>query len=252
MYLLRIGGRRYAQFERLRQESGLVHGFSTRPLDVSVRDGERAAACAARRRQMALDLGLEPGAVRCCLQVHAGRIAVVNDVAGAAELAGCDGVVTVLRGVGVMGFSADCPLVLVYDRARGALGLAHASWRCTVRAITRRLVETMREAVGCEPGDLLAGIGPSAGPQRYEVQRDVYDAAAELPERERLFHERDGRLYFDLWEANRRQLVGAGIPAENIEVAGICTMTRTDLFYSYRVEGPGCGHFGLLAGLVRA
>jgi copper oxidase (laccase) domain-containing protein len=96
---------------------------------------------------------------------------------------------------------------------------------------------------------LLAGVGPSAGPTRYEVGEEVYEAAAGLPERERFFPRRDGRLYFDLWEANRSQLVFAGVSPENIEVAGICTISRTDLFYSYRREGPGCGHFCLLAGV---
>jgi copper oxidase (laccase) domain-containing protein len=81
------------------------------------------------------------------------------------------------------------------------------------------------------------------------VQDDVYEAAAVLPDRTRLFVRRGKRLYFDLWEANRSQLEQAGVPKEKIEIAGICTMSRSDLFYSYRQEGSGCGHFCLLAGL---
>ena len=137
----------------------------------------------------------------------------------------------------------------MYDSVAHAVGVAHASWRSTCAAIVTRLVEAMRRQFGCEPANLLAGIGPSASPMQYEVRRDVYDAAAGLPDRDRFFKTRDGRLHFDLWEANRSQLEQAGIPSAGIEIAGICTMSRTDLFYSYRREGPHCGHFALLAGL---
>lgn len=148
-----------------------------------------------------------------------------------------------------MTFSADCPLLLVYGSSPAVLGVAHASWRCTVAAIARRLVDFMSGALHCAPSTLRAGIGPSAGPCCYEVKEDVHQAAAGLPARETLFEKRDGRVYFDLWRANREQLLAAGLLAENIEIAGICTMCRTDLFYSFRREGSGCGHFGLMAAL---
>ena len=92
-------------------------------------------------------------------------------------------------------------------------------------------------------------MGPGAGPCCYEVQDDVYEAAAVLSARERCFQRRDGRLYFDLWEANRTQLVDTGVAAEQIEAAGLCTLCHNDVFYSYRREGAGCGHFALLAAL---
>lgn len=249
MHFLEIEGRRYAQFETLRHEQALTHAFSTRPFDVSLRNGGRAAECAERRSRMLADFGRDSRQLCCCEQVHDTRVAVVDDVRGPRRLHGFDAAVIGLPQVSLMTFSADCPLVLVFDRERRVVGMAHASWRCTVAIIVRRLVETMWDRFGCEPASLQAGIGPSAGPEQYEVQDDVFQAAAGLPERERFFRKRDGRLYFDLWEANRSQLELSGVPRENIEIAGICTMTRTDLFYSYRREGAGCGHFCLLAGL---
>jgi YfiH family protein len=249
MHLFDVEGRRYAQFESLRHERGLTHAFSTRPFDVSVRDGKRVGQCAARRRQMLIDFGRDPEQLCCCEQVHESRVAVVSEARGAQWLKGIDAVATNAVGVSLMTFSADCPLVLVYDRVSAVVGLAHASWRCTVAMIVRRLIDTMQERFGCEPASSHAGIGPSAGPDCYEVGDDVYRAAAGLSERARLFERRGGRLYFDLWQANRAQLELAGIPRESIEIAGICTMSRTDLFYSYRREGVGCGHFCLLAGL---
>ena len=250
MHFWHVQDRRYAQFERLRHEAGLAHAFSTRPANMSPRNGTDAATRAQRRRQMAADLGLDATRLASCQQVHRGALAVVDEPRADELLPACDGVATALPGVPLMSFSADCPLVLVYDPVRRVVGLAHASWRCTVTRVTLRLVELLAERFGCRSADLLAGIGPGAGPCCYAVQRDVYDAAAGLADRDRLFQTRAGRLYFDLWEANRVQLLVAGVRAESIEPAGLCTLCRNDLFYSYRREGAGCGHFGLLAGLV--
>ncbi len=249
MHFFEVDGRRYAQFENLRQQPGLTHAFSTRPFDVSVRNGSRVGQCAARRRRMMIDFDRDPEQLCCCEQMHEPRVAIITEARGVQRLKGFDAAVTNVPRVSLMTFSADCPLVLVYDRARSVVGMAHASWRCTVALIVRRLVETVQQKFGCEPAGLHAGVGPSAGPDQYEVKDDVYRAAVELPDRARLFNTRDGRLYFDLWQANRSQLELAGIPRDNIEIAGICTMSRTDLFYSYRREGIGCGHFCLLAGL---
>jgi YfiH family protein len=251
MHFVETAGRRYAQFERFRHVVGVVHAFSTRPMDMAPRDGPDAPRRAVHRARMVTDWGLDPARLCYCEQVHETRLVVVDEGHSGGGLPECDGAVTALVGRSLMAFSADCPLVLLLDPVRRVLGLVHASWRCTVARLTLGLVELMSERFGCRPAELRAGVGPGAGPCCYEVQRDVYEAAAGLTDREQCFYKREGRLYFDLWEANRSLLVGAGVPGENIEVAGICTMCRNDVFYSYRREGPGCGHFGLLAALTR-
>ncbi len=251
MHFMEIDGRRYAQFEQMRQFPGLTHAISTRPQDVSIRNGGRRDECAERRRRMAIDFRRDPDQLYCCRQIHTPRIEVLEQAVGSRVLEGSDGVVTALPAVSLLTFSADCPLILVFDPIRRVVGLAHASWRCTVARIVTELVDLMKARFGSAPSELHAGIGPSAGPKNYEVKDDVYRAAADLPERDRFFIKRDGRMYFDLWRANRSQLELAGIPAAQIELAEICTMSRTDLFYSYRREGVGCGHFCLMAGLVQ-
>lgn len=249
MRFFHVGDRRYAQFERLALEAGLSHAFSTRPHDVSARLDERAGERAARRAAMAADLGLDPARLFYCEQVHATQLAVIDARAAAGRYEGFDALVTDQPGTALMTFSADCPLVLLFDPHRRALGMAHASWRCTTALIAQQLVAAMQTHFCCRPDDLLAGIGPSAGPEQYEVGEDVYAAAAGLPQREKLFPRRNGRMYFDLWQANRLLLIESGVRPDHIELAGLCTMTRTDLFYSYRREGPGCGHFGLMAAM---
>lgn len=250
MRFRRCASRRYAQFEGLSAAGGLVHAFSTRPLDVSPRPGARDEERAAHRRQMAVDLGADPAKLCHCDQVHGDRIARVDGDTPPGPLRGADAVVTAAPARPVLTFSADCPLVLLFDPVRGVLALVHASWRCTVARLVMQVVARLRREYGCDPADLRAGIGPGAGPCCYEVGLEVYVAAADLPDREALFARRDGRLYFDLWRANRAQLHAAGVCAARVETAGVCTICGGGLFYSYRREGPGCGHFGLMAMLT--
>ena len=247
MHFVEIGERRYAQFDRLRHETGLVHAFCTRPMNVSPSSDPTGADC---RRTMAADWGLDAAGLRYCEQVHGTNLAIIDLPAAGGLLPRCDGVVTALARTPLMTFSADCPLVLAYDPARYVLGMVHASWRCTVARATCRLIGLMTARFGSRPAELLAGIGPGAGPCCYEVQHDVFDAASGLTEHERLFQHRDGRMYFDLWEANRAQLAEAGVPLYQVETAGVCTICSDGVFYSYRREGTGCGHFGLLAALT--
>jgi len=246
MHFKRINGRRYAQFENMCRTPGLVHAFSTRPLDTAIHGDEQ---CAANRQLMMRDFERDPEQLCSCRQVHQPHVAIVTEASGPRLLRGFDAVTTNVTGVTLMLFSADCPLVLIYDPERGVVGAAHASWRCTTARILRRLIDVMVQQYDSRPESLLAGIGPSAGPLRYEVKEDVFQAAAGLPDVESCFPRRDGRMYFDMWRANRLQLEAAGVPSERIEIAGICTLTSTEVFYSYRLEGPGCGHICLMAGL---
>ena len=244
-----VDQRRYAQFSRLRLSPGLRHAFSTRPMDVSARDDERYAERAARRAQMARDFGFDPERLFHTVQVHETKIARITPSSSSGAYPGFDALITNVPGAALMTFSADCPLVLVFDPRRRALGMVHASWRCTVAHASGLLVQALNSAFGCDPRELLAGIGPSAGPAEYEVKDDVWSAAAVLPDRDRLFPRHEGRMFFDLWRANQDELERAGLRPENIEVAGVCTISSPEIFYSFRCEGPGCGHFGLLAGL---
>jgi copper oxidase (laccase) domain-containing protein len=69
-----------------------------------------------------------------------------------------------------------------------------------------------------------------------------------LAEAESWFLEKDGRLIFDLWAANRSQLTTAGIPPDHVETAGICTICDPR-FWSHRRDGPDAGRFALCLAL---
>ncbi len=232
------GGWTVGQLPLLANLPGIRHAVSTRhgPDGADLR-GPAGPAC---RDSLARAMG-----ARQCVsvvQVHGHRVVdAVEALAGNVE---ADGIVTDQRGLAVLGLSADCPIVLAADVERGVVGMAHASWRGTVAAISRELIAAMVQR-GCRPGDILAAVGPSAGPENYEVGPDVLAAARDGLGRDAdaFFRIRQGRLYLDLWRANVAQLFGAGLCEHNIAVAGVCTIAD-ERFFSYRREGPDTGRFG--------
>jgi polyphenol oxidase len=141
--------------------------------------------------------------------------------------------------------SADCVPLLLYDPVGGAVAAIHAGWRGTVSKIVSRTVEAMRENFGTNPADLVAGIGPSICPEVYEVGEEVILAAEQAfgSVTELVQPTKPGKGLFNLWEANRMQLLSAGIRAENIELAGMCTYQGSDQFFSARKSGNRAGRF---------
>jgi len=239
------GGWTVGQFPGLAALGGFAHAASTRigPDGASLRHDDPNGP--AHRMDLARAIGAKRCA--CVRQVH-GSI-VVDAAEAMTGSPGADAMMTDRPGVALLGLSGDCPIVLVADPARGAVGMAHASWRSTVGQLSTHLVAAMREAYLCDPADLRAAICPSAGPCCYEVGDDVVAAVEESlgDVASGCIMCRDGATYFDLWAANVQQLTEAGLIGENIEVAGICTICD-NRFFSYRREGVKAGrHGGLIA-----
>jgi polyphenol oxidase len=147
---------------------------------------------------------------------------------------------------------ADCVPILMADRNTGAAAAVHAGWRGTQARVAAAAVATMTAQFATRPRDLTVAIGPSIGPCCYQVGRELVAAfrqsGASDDELARWFSTVDGSLRLDLWSVTRDQLHAAGVPAEQIHVAGLCTQTHVDLFNSYRVEG---GDAGRMAALIR-
>ncbi len=112
----------------------------------------------------------------------------------------------------------------------------------------------MQAAYDTNPADVLVAIGPSIGPQSYEVGQEVVDLAhMKLPNADDLFtwpNGLDHNPYFDLWRANASQLAAAGVPPSQIEIGGVDTAQSTGDFFSHRAEQGKCGLFSMVAWLV--
>jgi YfiH family protein len=144
---------------------------------------------------------------------------------------------------------ADCVPILFHDPKKGVVGIAHAGWLGTVRGAAKTAVETMVSRYGSQPGDILAAIGPSIGPDHYEIGRDVIVQIQDCfgAQADGLLKTKKRRTYLDLWAANALQLRHAGV--EKIELAEICTACHLDDWFSHRAEKGKTGRFGALIGL---
>ena len=184
-----------------------------------------------------------------------------------------DGQITDESGLLLAIQTADCIPVLVADRKRRVVAAFHAGWRGTLKRIVESGVGQMRLEFGSQPEDLIAAIGPGIGLCCYAVGEEVlsefesqFSYARELfkevfdsdPVRKKypmLFltqrapgHSPIGpSLHVDLVEANRRQLLAAGLESRSIQIIGGCTQCHTDLFFSHRASH---GHTGRMMAVI--
>jgi YfiH family protein len=195
-------------------------------------------------------LGLRPEQVITAHQVHGSHVARVGARDGGAVVPATDGLVTDEPGVALMMRYADCVPVLLFDATRRAIGLAHAGWRGTLARVAARAAEALVREFGCKPSDIRAAIGPSIGPCCYEVGPEVVEATrSAYPGQDALLAriQPNGHAYLHLWSAVALQLREVGVA--QIETARICTVCRSDLFYSHRKQGVAAGRFGAIIGL---
>lgn len=250
----------YYRFDGL---ADVTHGVFTRvggvsrgafdALNLGGTVGDDVDAVRQNHQLMYRALHVDPARAVTVWQVH-GADTVVADhpVQGRKWLALADAMMTDDPGsVLVMRF-ADCTPLLLYDPVRRVIGMGHAGWRGTVQGMAYELVQAMTDAYDSRPADLHAVIGPSIGPTRYQVGEEVVAAArAHFGEVSGLFHRdpTDGSAYFNLWAANLHDLLRAGLREARVEVAGLCTATRLDEFYSHRAERGHTGRFGVVMAL---
>jgi YfiH family protein len=250
------------------EADGFVNGFSTRlggvsempeaALNLAGFNDDAAENILENRRRF---LKLFPGdwVLAGCWQVHGADVRVVQTPEEArpaenqrGETIFCDVIVSnaseVLAGVK----TADCVPILLGDPITGAFAAVHAGWRGTLATAVLVAVKRLTEEYDAQPRDLRVAIGASAGPCCYEVGSEVIDAFTnKFVDGAKLFTPtRPGHAMVDLLKANRDQLTSAGVLAERIHTAPICTMCRTDLFFSYRKEKSLHGKVGRLMAVV--
>src|SRR5574339_999247 len=99
---------------------------------------------------------------------------------------------------------ADCVPILLYDPRQGVVGLAHAGWMGTLRGVASATVAAMKKNYGSNPADIVAGIGPSIGPDHYEIGADVILQVMQKfgDESEQVLKSHNGKIHFDLWRTN--------------------------------------------------
>jgi len=208
-------------------------------------------------------------------QIHSAlvRLATAGDAAREQPWK-ADGHFTAEPGLLLAVQTADCIPVLVADRKKKIVAGFHAGWRGTVQHIVELGVGRLRTECGSEPQDLIAAIGPGIGPCCYSVGGEVIaEFTSQFAYAAELFHQADEvaaaypvdirslissvpnqhtpgpapSVHLDLIEANRRQLLDAGLKPHAITIVGGCTNCHTDLFYSHRASQ---GHAGRMMAVI--
>ncbi len=231
---------------RLHGESDVVPGT----LNLALHVGDDVEKVLRNRKIFAEAIGVSAEHFTTCQQVHGSKVVRVTEEligSGAVDfantIADTDALITDIPDVPLLLFYADCVPVLLADLETGAIGLAHAGWRGTVADIGAKTLAAMGEDFGTKPENVLVAIGPSIGACCYEVDDFVRDQASGY---EKFFAPKGGGKYqLDLWGMNAKQLVEAGVPQDNISVAGVCTNDNVDLFCSYRAEQGKTGRMGV-------
>ena len=204
-------------------------------------------------------LGFDLSSLVTCQQVHQDTIALVDESYLKKDcflpynsIPETDALVTDVPGILLMTKYADCVPLLFYDPKTHTVAIAHAGWKGTLSEITIKTIHQMKKQFGCSSADIKAGIGPAIGKCCFSVNSEVAEKfTGKLKRSEYFVKQNNSSSYIDLKEANKIQMILAGLNEENIETSDICTSCSSDVFFSHRREKGRTGRFALLAGLHR-
>lgn len=240
-------------YYRFNSLPAIQHGIFTRlggvsdgqwaSLNLSRSTGDAAEPVSENRRRSFAALGLKPEHSVTSWLVHGNAVRVVSHDDEGEDLVHADAMVTQARGLALTLRFADCVPVLFHDPVKGAIGIAHAGWKGIVNGVLPETVHAMQRAFNSQPRDIIAGVGPCIGPDKFEVGEDVAEQIQSAVSDQVVRssgHQVKPRV--DLWAATESQLKDAGVG--HVEVAGICTASNTHEWFSHRAEQGKTGRFG--------
>lgn len=238
---------------------GVRHGFSTRrggvspapwdTLNLRFGCGDTPEHVAENYRRLLGAVEMDPARAVLSLQVHRDDVRLCSSADAGKGLMRerdyeADALITGQKGLPLVVFSADCGTVLLHDPAAGCVGAVHAGWRGCAAGIVEKTVREMARLLGARPERILAALGPCIGKCCFETDSDVPEAMASSAlgaEAEPYLERRGAKYHVDLAGLNRQWLLRAGVLPEHIEVCGLCTACRPDLFWSHRKMGEARG-----------
>ena len=174
-------------------------------------------------------------------QTHSKNIGVVTSTTNI--FPNTDALITNIPGICIFVRTADCVPILLYDPVQKVVAAIHSGWRSTLQEISKHTVDRMQKEYGTQPKNLIAAIGPSIGPEVYEVGPEVVEQFKNHFEFDNYITsvKNSDKGLLNLWKINHQILIDSGVPKKQIEVAGMCTYSNPDLFYSARRDGVKCG-----------
>jgi polyphenol oxidase len=260
MISVTIKGLSLLKFVNLNRFPEILHFSTTRSggsskanyssLNLGLNSGDNPENVFANREMLCNILEIKPEQLILPKQTHSATVKVIRDEFLTLSdefkkrfLQETDAILTDLRGVCITIKTADCVPLLLFDPKHKVIAAIHAGWRGTSQNIVVETIQKMVEEFGSSPADLIAGIGPSISPAVYEVGADVHSQFDPVFYRDTYPVRKDKKL-LNLWEANRQQLLRAGVPTGQIELAQICTLSDPERFFSARRDGAKTGRMG--------
>ena len=255
-------------FQHFDETGAVLHGISTRQggvssgawasLNLGLRRGDREPDVMENlsRFLTALDIPLSDAVFSA--QTHTVNLRRVYAAdrgkgIGPTDIRNTDGLYTDEPGVALVTFYADCVPLLFLDPFKKIIAASHSGWRGTAAEIGRITVETLVREFGCDPKDILAGIGPSIGPCCFEVDEPVAVQFAKNSAWAPYVAGPYGanKYKVDLWRINRQILLDAGLTPGHIDCEPPCTCCDEQLFYSHRRDGDKRGTMAAVICLKR-
>ena len=269
MRLVEKNGVPYFVFENL-ENTGLVrHGFSTRmggvsegflgSMNLSFTRGDDPEKVRENFRRMGTAIGFETKDLVLSDQTHTTNVRLVTEEDRGKgfdrekDYADVDGLITNTPGLMLVTIYADCVPLYFVDPVHKAIGLSHSGWKGTVHRMGKVTLERMKEAFGTRPEEVQAAIGPSICQDCYEVSEDVaqafMDEFADSMDEQLVYGKDNGKYQLNLWRANERVLLEAGILPEHLNITNVCTCCNSDLMFSHRASHGQRGNLAAFLGL---
>lgn len=212
-------------------------------------NGEYKITTEGNRQKLAKVLDLDARQLIFPMQTHTCSVARLSGIP-TKELQDTDALITDKPGICLCIQTADCVPLLMYDPVKNVVAAIHAGWRGTVGLIVKEVVQKFKYHYSSSSKNIRVIIGPSIGPEKYEVGNEVIDAVIKFipnPNMSLIKHP-SGKYNFNLWEANRQILLKCGVLNENIDISGYCTFLGKEYFFSARREGIETGR--LVSGIM--
>lgn len=165
-----------------------------------------------------------------------------------------DGLITNKKNIILSTINADCILLVFYDPIKKVIANVHSGWRGTIKRISVKTIEKMKEEYNCNPQDIICCMSPSIRKCHFEVDNDVYqifkNEYKDLKNFDELAIKNNDKWNIDTIEINRTILKNAGLKKENIIDSGICSVCNKNLIHSYRGMGEEAGRATQIISLI--
>lgn len=213
---------------------GLTHYFTTRECPIKSKEPEMQNIIEENRKMFCEELGITQENFIYPEQRHTDTVAVAE--LGKTYYPEADALILTNHEQAVFLNFADCTPLIAYDKKQNIGAAIHAGWKGTVGRIGTKTILKMMDDFNTDIRDVRVAIGPAISVCCYEVKEDVFNMSmVSVKNNKGLYEIRDGKIYVNLKEINKRQLEELGV--KYIDVCPYCTSCNNDLFYSYRKEG---------------